>query len=398
MHVAVVGAGPAGLIAAETLAGHGHRVEVFDARRSPGRKFLLAGRSGLNLTFEEPLDALIARYGAAADFLEPALRSFPPAELRAWAESLGHPTFVGTSGRVFPNEMRATPLLRSWLNRLADHGVVIHTGHRWTGWGSSGEVTFVADDSPVRTTPDATVFALGGASWPSVSSDGSWAALFEAQGVAITPFAAANCGVRVAWSAPMMSTFEGTPIKNAIFSVGGHERRGDAVITAAGLEGGPIYALGPAIRSIATGGAVELRVDLHPDTGAGELTRRLSQRRVKASQSSWFRSAKIAPVSVGLLREATGNRIPDQPANVAGLLKALPIRLSGLAPIERAISTAGGVALDQLTAHGMIRERPGTFVAGEMMDWEAPTGGYLLQACFSTGQAAAEGVRLLSNP
>jgi len=397
MHVAVVGAGPAGLIAAESLAKDGIQVALYDARRSFGRKFLLAGRSGLNLTHDEPLEQMTARYGEAADFLAPALRSYPPAQLRSWCEGLGHPTFVGTSGRVFPESLRATPLLRAWLGRLADLGVQFHPGHRWSGWGSDGELLFATSDGTVQAAPDATIFALGGASWPGVSSDGSWAAAFIDAGIAVTPFLAANCGVHVDWSAPMRTKFAGVPVKNVVVSVNDAEQRGDIVVTDTGFEGGPIYALGPAIRADSVLGATTLVLDLHPDLTVEQLELRLAKRRPKSSTASWLRSNKIAEVSVGLVREATGNQVPTEPRDLARLLKQLPMQLTGLAPLDRAISTAGGIALNEVDENSMLTKLPATYVAGEMMDWEAPTGGYLLQACFSTGQAAADGVRLLSN-
>jgi len=388
-HVAVVGGGPAGLIAAETLAAAGIKVRLYEARRSVGRKFLLAGRGGLNITHSEEVSVMLERYGTGAPVIGRALDEFGADDLQAWCAALGEPTFVGTSGRVFPASFRATPLLRAWLRRLAEQGVEILTQHRWLGWSASGELQFEAPNSTHTISPDAVVFALGGASWPKVGGDGSWAAAFEDRGIGVTTLTAANCGLEVGWSDIMRTRFAGEPIKNTIFSVGGRSVRGDAVVTVSGLEGGPIYALGPLLRQDPPGSLV---LDTQPDLSAEQLTTRLSKRRPKASEAKWLSSANLSPVVVALAREATDNALPQDPAELAHLLKALPIGVTGLAVIDRAISTAGGVDLDQLDERFMVAQHPGVFVAGEMLDWEAPTGGYLLQGCFSTGVAAAQGV------
>ncbi len=386
--VGVVGGGPAGLIAAETLAVAGVSVVVYEHKRSVGRKFLLAGRGGLNITHAEPLDLLLARYGSARPRLEAAIRAFSPDDLRAWCAGHGEPTFVGTSERVFPESFRATPLLRSWLGRLSDLSVSIETGHRFVGWHDQGELLLKTDDGETVANHAATIFALGGASWPRVGSDGSWVASFEAADIGVETLTSANAGVHIAWTDVMRTRFEGTPIKNVVFSAGDRSVRGDAVITADGLEGGPIYALGPALRSATTS---RLTLDLHPDLTPAALELRLSKRRSGASASSWLKSAGISPPSIALAREVTHNTIPDDPVELAQLLKTLPLPVVSLAPLDRAISTAGGVCFDDLDESFMVTSRPGTFVAGEMIDWEAPTGGYLLQACFSTGVAAANG-------
>ncbi len=394
-HVAVVGAGPAGLIAAEVLATAGLQVTVYEHKRSAGRKFLLAGRGGLNITHDEPLEDLLNRYGSARTFLEPAIRAFSPQDLRDWCTLHGEPTFVGTSDRVFPQSFRAAPLLRSWLGRLADFGVKIKTGYRWVGWSDGGDPQFIIDGKTetVTATADATVFALGGASWPRVGSDGGWTKKFEAAGIDVAPLVAANCGVTVAWSDVVRSRFAGEPIKNTIFAIGDQTSRGDSIVTESGLEGGPIYALGPELRRMFDAqSSVVMVLDMHPDISEEVLTKRLSKRRPKASVTSWLNSAGVSPVAVALGREVTSNQLPDDPAKLAHLLKTLPIEIDGLAPIERAISTAGGIRRDQVNDRFMLTNLPGTFVAGEMLDWEAPTGGYLLQACFSTGVAAADGV------
>ena len=366
--VTVVGAGPAGLMAAEAAAGAGAEVTIVDQRRSFGRTLLLAGRSGLNLTHAEPLEVFLGRYGDGRAMLEPAIRAFPPDAVRAWADELGADTFVGSSGRVFPASMRATDLLRAWTARLAGLGVAMRTGETWAGFTDDG----------------ATVLALGGASWPSVGGDGSWLAHVETAGIPVVPFAASNAGVLVAWSAPLLERFEGGPIKNAALTAGGRTVRGEPTITATGLEGGPIYALGPELRS-----GHGLEIDLQPDLDADALAARLvDRRRPKDSVSTWLRKGGLSPVDVALLRDTTGNRLPTEATAIADLAKAVPIPVEGLAPIDRAISTAGGVALDAIDDTGMLLDRPGTWVAGEMVAWDAPTGGYLIQACLSTGHRA----------
>lgn len=366
--VTVVGAGPAGLMAAEAAAGAGAEVTIVDQRRSFGRTLLLAGRSGLNLTHAEPLEVFLGRYGDGRAMLEPAIRAFPPDAVRAWADELGADTFVGSSGRVFPAAMRATGLLRAWTARLAGLGVAMRTGETWAGFADDG----------------ATVLALGGASWPSVGGDGSWCAHVETAGIPVVPFVASNAGVLVAWSAPLLERFEGVPIKNAALTAGVRTVRGEPTITATGLEGGPIYALGPELRS-----GHGLEIDLQPDLDADALAARLvDRRRPKDSVSTWLRKGGLSPVDVALLRDTTGNRLPTEATAIANLAKAVPIPVEGLAPIDRAISTAGGVALDAIDDTGMLLDRPGTWVAGEMVAWDAPTGGYLIQACLSTGHQA----------
>lgn len=393
---AVIGGGPAGLMASEVLAGAGFAVTVFDQRRSLGRKFVLAGRGGLNITHGEPLDTFVSRYGAARPRLEAALRRFGPDELRGWCADLGEPTFVGSSGRVFPESLRATPLLRAWLRRLTDLGVRFAPQHRWLGFGD-GEHTAISrfmdgDGNTIESHTDVTVMALGGASWPRVGGDGSWLAGFETAGVAVTPLAAANCGIRVRWSATFLERFEGQPLKNVRLAVDDEAARGDCVVTADGLEGGPVYRHSSALRvAIARDGSATISVDLQPDLTIGGLGARLDKRRPKDSISNWLRRAGIGPLHLGVLREATGNHLPSSPEDLANLIKTTSLVVEALAPIERAISTAGGVSLDEVDDSFMLHRLPGVFVAGEMLDWEAPTGGYLLQGCFSTGVAAAVG-------
>ena len=394
---AVIGAGPAGLSAATRLAAAGWSVAVFDRMPTPARKLLIAGRGGLNLTHSEPLDRLLDRYGPARDALAPAIRAFPPDALRAWCDSLGEPTFVGSSGRVFPLSFKAAPLLRAWLRRLAEARVTLHPRHRWTGWTAGGDLRFdTPDGCATHPRPDATVLALGGASWPRLGSDGAWTAILSAAGVAVAPQRPSNCGVAVAWSGRFRARFEGTPLKRLCLRHDAATARGEAVITAAGLEGGPVYALSAGLRdALARDGRATLHLDLRPDLDAPALAARLSAPRRAQSLSTFLRrQAGLCPAAIALLHEAPHAQGPStlDPAALAARVKSLPLPVTGTAGIGRAISSAGGVALDEVDADHMLRRLPGTFVAGEMLDWEAPTGGYLLQAAFSTGHAAAEGV------
>jgi uncharacterized flavoprotein (TIGR03862 family) len=384
----VIGGGPAGLIAAETLARAGVDVTVYDRMPSPARKFLLAGHGGLNITHSEDRNPFLARYGSTADRLAPMLDVFGPDDLRAWCADLGEPTFVGSSGRVFPRSFRATPLVRAWLGRLADLGVRIERRERWTGWADGG-LAFASGGDAV--TSDVTIFALGGASWPRLGADGSWVEQFVDKGVAVTALRPANVGVRVEWSATFADRFEGTPLKHVALSVRGQHSRGDAMVTRAGIEGGPVYAVGAAIRDgLDADGRCVLEVDLRPALSHEQLADRLQRRRPKDSASNWLRrTLALDPVAIGLLREA--HALSNDAWAMASLVKAVPVEVTATMPIDRAISTAGGIAWTEVDESLMLRRVPGTFVAGEMLDWEAPTGGYLLQASFSTGVAAAHG-------
>lgn len=390
MTALIVGGGPAGLMAAETLAAAGHHVTVIDQRRSFGRTLLLAGRSGLNLTHSEPLDDFLDRYGVARPQLEPMIRAFDPDALRSWADDLGAETFVGSSGRVFPAVEKATPLLRVWFSRLVEMGVDFRPGLTWTGFVDGGIVAAATDGSLHELRADRIVLALGGGSWPRVGGDGSWIQILRDAGIECVDLAAANAGVLVDWTPKHLAAFEGEPLKNVSVSIGGETIRGEPVVTRAGLEGGPIYGLGPAIRGeLSERGSATIHVDLLPDVSHNGLGVRLETKRPKDSASTYLRRAGIKPVGISLMREATGNRLPDDSVEMASLAKAVPVQITAMAPIERAISTAGGVAWTAVDDALQLHARPGVYVAGEMLDWEAPTGGYLLQACLSTGAWAA---------
>jgi uncharacterized flavoprotein (TIGR03862 family) len=384
-------------MAAEALAAEGVAVTVYDHMPTPGRKFLMAGRGGLNLTHSEDLPHFLSRYGKAGPYLGPAIEAFPPSALIAWCESLGQPTFVGTSGRVFPCAMKASPLLRAWLARLSSLNVAFRPRHRWSGWDEEGRLQFKTPDGRIAVETSATILALGGASWPRLGSDGHWTTIFAEAGIAVSPLKPSNCGFAADFSDLFRERFEGHPLKGAEFSFGGERVRGEAVVTRIGLEGGAIYALSSRLRNaIERDGGAIITIDLRPGIDAGNLEASLSRPREKQSLSNVLRrTAKLAPVAVGLLHEAArqeGKHLASaMPAELGSLIRNLPVRLTAAAPIERAISTAGGVAFEELDGSFMLRKKPGVFIAGEMVDWEAPTGGYLLQGCFSTGIAAARG-------
>lgn len=385
-------------MAAEVLAQGGARVTVYDAMPSAGRKFLMAGRGGLNLTHSEPLPDFLTRYREAAPKLRGAIESFPPDALRAWCAALGEPTFVGSSGRVFPKAFKASPLLRAWLRRLASAGVRFAFRHRWTGWDDNGRLLFQTPDGASAVVAKATVLALGGASWPRLGSDGGWVDMLAAKGVAISKLRPANSGFTVVWSDVFRDRFEGQPLKGVALTIGAHTVRGEAMITRSGIEGGAIYALSAELREAVLGlGQAALIIALRPDLDGAALTTRLSGTRGKQSLANFLRkAAQLSPAGIGLMQEtaiASGRPLAAlSPAELAHLVNAMPVQLSGVAPIDRAISTAGGIAFDELDDQFMLRKLPGVFAAGEMLDWEAPTGGYLLQASFATGAAAGRGV------
>jgi uncharacterized flavoprotein (TIGR03862 family) len=392
--VAVIGGGPAGLMAAEVLASAGRDVTIYERMATPGRKLLIAGRGGLNLTHSEPFDAFVKRYGAAAPWLQPILEAFPPSALIAWAEGLGQPTFIGSSGRVFPKALKASPLLRAWLARLQSLGVTLKARHDWRGWDSAGDLVFGVGDRAVTVArPDATILALGGASWSKLGSTGAWAGVLAAEGIAVMPFRPANCGFRITWSQNFRQRFAGSPLKPAAFSFAGQTIRGEAVITDSGIEGGAIYALSAVLRDAieATGGAT-LEIDLSPDLAPDRLAAKLDRPSRGQSFSTFLRkTTRLSPVAINLLREVHAG-LAKEPAALARQIKAVPIHLTATQPIERAISTAGGIALGAVDGGLRLRARPDVFAAGEMLDWEAPTGGYLLQATLATGVAAAKAV------
>lgn len=377
----VIGAGPAGLMAAEELAGAEHNVLVCDAKPSFGRKFLMAGKSGLNLTRDEPLAALLAAYGDAAPALAPILADFDSRAVQGWAQGLGQELFTGTTRRVFPKSMKASPLLRAWLARLDGMGVQRHTRWCWQGWDGDA-LLFDTPDGPQHLSPKVTVLALGGASWARLGSDGAWASFLAGKGVALAPFQPANAGLCVTWSDHMQPLF-GKAIKGIALHAAGQVTRGEAMISARGLEGGGIYTMSCHVRD-----GAKLSIDLLPDWKPEKILSRLSRPRGKVSVANYLRkSLKLDKVRLALLQEF-GRPLPTDPAALAALIKALPVRHNGLRPIDEAISTAGGVSFDALDDGLMLKSVPGVFCAGEMLDWEAPTGGYLLSACFATGRWA----------
>jgi uncharacterized flavoprotein (TIGR03862 family) len=373
-------------MAAETIARAGIAVTVYERMPGVGRKLLMAGRGGLNLTHSEPADRFPQRYGAAARWIEPLLAAFPPSALIAWCEGLGQPTFVGSSGRVFPKAMKASPLLRAWLLRLEELNVRVVTRAHWTGWNGAGALTFADGTSHAAS---AVVLALGGASWPRLGADGQWTALLP--DIEIAPLRPANCGFRVDWSAMFRDRHAGAPVKRVTVSFAGRTVPGEAMITAGGIEGGAIYAVSALARdAIARDGFATLRIDLRPDLTRAALSDRLDGARGGASLSTFLKKrAGLSAVAIGLVQEALHD---GATAPLSALVKALPLKLVEPFGLERSISTAGGIALGELDERLMLRRRPGIFAAGEMLDWEAPTGGYLLQACMATGAAAGRGV------
>jgi uncharacterized flavoprotein (TIGR03862 family) len=389
----VIGAGPAGLMAAEVLARAGRRVVVFDQAASPARKFLLAGRGGLNLTHTDPAELFLQRYGAGAARLAPAIAAFPPAALRDWCAALGEPTFVGSSGRVFPKSFKSSPLLRAWLRRLGALGVELRPRHRLIGFDEARNVILEGPQGRSAEKGGAVVLACGGASWPRLGSDGAWVTSLRAAGIDIATLQPANCGFGVAWSAKFQERFAGAPLKSVATSFAGMRIRGEAIASASGLEGGVIYALAALLReAINAHGEARLEIDLKPDIPLDALTRKLERPRGAQSLANFLRkAAHLAPVAIALLHE--GSAPPTEAAALAQRIKRLPISLIKVGPIGRAISSAGGILWSELSEDFMLRRLPGVFAAGEMLDWEAPTGGYLLQACFATGAAAGEGAR-----
>jgi hypothetical protein len=407
LHVAIVGGGPAGLMAAEALLQAGASVDLYDAMPSVGRKFLLAGKGGLNLTHSEPLDAFTSRYGDRADAVAHWLAALPPQTLRDWAAGLGIKTFVGTSGRVFPAEMKAAPLLRAWLHRLRAAGLRLHMRHRWQGWQAGDAPTrlrFAAPAGEVVADADAVLLALGGASWPQLGSDGAWAPWLAERGVAMAPLAPANCGFDVGWSPYFAQRFAGAPMKTVRLKFddgrgAAFDKQGEFVVTATGIEGSLVYAASARLRdAIARDGRATLALDLLPGRSVDQLATALAKGRGARSLPNHLKEqAGLDGVKAALLREQLSAEeltrlVAHDPADLARRLKAWPITLTAPRPVAEAISTAGGVGFAALDGQAMLRALPGVFVAGEMLDWEAPTGGYLLSACFASGLVAARGL------
>lgn len=396
--VAVIGGGPAGLMAAEVLIQGGVQVDVYDAMPSLGRKFLMAGKGGLNLTHSEDSAAFLARYGARCAQLQPLLQAFDANALRAWCHALGIETFIGSSGRVFPRDFKAAPLLRAWLHRLRASGVRLHVRHRWLGWDDQGALRFSTPPGAHLTPSDALVLALGGGSWSRLGSDAAWAPLLAARGVVIAPLRPANCGFDVGWSTHFSTRFAGHPVKSVHLSFTDHtgvtqHKFGEFMLTAGGVEGSLIYALSAALRDeIAISGSALLHLDLLPSKTLSWVIEQVARPRGARSQASHLQSRLgIQGVKAGLLRELVPTQDYAQAARLGAAIKALPLRLVAPRPLDEAISSAGGVAFEALDAQLMLHTLPGVFCAGEMLDWEAPTGGYLLNACFASGRAAGIG-------
>jgi len=392
--VAIIGGGPAGLMAAEVISQRGLPVHVYDAMPTVGRKFLLAGKGGLNLTHSEPLEQFLTRYGDRRPQIEPLLRAFGPQELREWTHGLGIETFVGSSGRVFPMEMKAAPLLRAWLRRLRADGVVFHVRHRWLGWTDEGALRFMTLGGETAVSAYATILALGGGSWPKLGSDGAWVPLLQARGVAVAPLKPANCGFDVGWSDHFRQKFAGEPVKTAVLHFADFARQGEFVVTETGVEGNLIYAVAALLREeVAANGRATFHLDLLPDKTEAQVAASLAKPRGSRSLSSHLQSRLgLKGVKVGLLRELVPAADFADPARLAEAIKGLSVTVVGTRPLAEAISSAGGVLWAGLDERLMVTAVPGLFCAGEMLDWEAPTGGYLLTACFASGRAAGEGV------
>ncbi|MFK4076702.1 TIGR03862 family flavoprotein [Ectopseudomonas khazarica] len=395
-HVTIIGGGPAGLMAAEVLAQGGVRVELFDAMPSVGRKFLLAGVGGMNITHSEPRDAFIGRYGERQAEVATLLADFDADTLREWIHGLGIDTFVGTSGRVFPSDMKAAPLLRAWLRRLRELGVSIHTRSRWLGWNDDGSLRIAGADGERALAADACLLALGGGSWARLGSDGAWTRLLQARGIEVAALKPSNCGFEVAaWSEHLRTRFAGAPLKNVALGLSGEDARiGEFVLTAGGIEGSLVYAFSAAIRrAIETDGQAVVHLDLLPQMPLARLQQALGKPRGKHSMAKHLhRQAGLDGVKAALLRELAPAAAFAEPAALAPWIKALPITLLRTRPLDEAISSAGGVPFEALDAGLMLKALPGVFCAGEMLDWEAPTGGYLLTACFASGRVAAHGL------
>jgi hypothetical protein len=397
--VAIIGGGPAGLMAAEVLIKSSIKVDVYDAMPSVGRKFLMAGKGGMNISNAEPFDRFLTRYGASRRHLEAMLSDFGPDELVAWLKELGINTFTGSSGRIFPTDMKAAPLLRAWLHRLRAAGVVFHVRHQWLGWTENSGLRFNTPTGEKTISTDATILALGGGSWPQLGSTGAWVPLLHDKYITIKPLKPANCGFDVSWSEYFRSRFAGQPLKSVQLSLiaAGQQasQKGEFVITQTGLEGGLIYSLSALLRDeIAAVGSVTIYIDLVPDNDFDTLLGKVSMPRGKQSLANHLRKRlKLSAVKIALLHEVLSADDCADPMRLCTTIKALPIKLTGARPIEEAISSAGGICFSAIDDKLMLSAMPGVFCAGEMLDWEAPTGGYLLTACFATGLWAGLGVR-----
>ena len=394
--VVVIGAGPAGLMAAEVISARGVKVDVYDSMPSLGRKFLMAGKSGLNITHSEPFEQFVARYGKRRAQIEPMLKRFGPDELRQWVHSLGIETFVGTSGRVFPAGvgMKASPLLRAWLKRLAESGVTFHLRHKWMGWLPGKSLKFESPEGDKVIKADAVVLALGGGSWPRLGSDGAWVHWLEQAGAQVEPLKPSNCGFDVDWTSHFRERFEGCPIKSVVLSFGAFRQQGEFIVTNEGVEGGLIYAASALLRDeIELRGSATLTLDLVPDRSYEWLVERLSKPRGSRTMASHLeKTVGIKGVKAGLLREFVPKDDFVHVERLAYFIKNLSVLLVATRPLEEAISSAGGITFESLDEQLMLRSMPGVFCAGEMLDWEAPTGGYLLTACFASGYTAGVGV------
>jgi hypothetical protein len=404
--VAIIGGGPAGLMAAEVLSQHGVQVDVYDAMPSVGRKFLMAGKGGMNITHTEPLEAFLNRYGSRREEIKALLDQFTPQELREWVRGLGIDTFVGSSGRVFPTDMKAAPLLRSWLHRLRENGVSFHMRHRWTGWDEAGQLKFVTPQGDITVTQDVVILALGGGSWPQLGSDGLWTAVLQQHKVIVAPLRPSNCGFDVGWTDHFRTHFAGQPLKAVVVGFTdaagkGYQKQGDCMLTSSGIEGGVVYALSAYLRDeIASQGHATIFLDLTPGKDMQRVHAEVAHPRGSRSMSSHLQSrVGLNRVQIGLLREVVPAAHFFDAIQLSKAIKALPIKLNATRPLAEAISSAGGVGFDSLDHQLMLEVMPGIFCAGEMLDWEAPTGGYLLTACMASGRAAGVGaVEWLNRP